>query len=92
VAIALVVLMLAGCSPAVHPRYRERYATIERCQHRARQRHDDPTQCEKHVDMGYTVTFMAATVLAGIFIAIVGPLVLIGDAMPRNADTVDQPY
>ena len=95
VAIALVVLILAGCAPAMHPRYPgERYATIEQCEHHARQQHDDPSQCEKHVDMGYSVKLMAATVLA-VYIAIVGPLLLIGGATsgdtakPSPADTVE---
>jgi len=85
VAVALVVLLLAGCAPAVHPCYpHARHATIAQCENHARQQHVDPSQCEKHVDLGYTMETMAVTVMVGIYIAIVGPLVLIGSALSKD--------
>ena len=86
VTVVLVVSLLAGCSPAVHPGYpHARYATIAQCENNARRQNQDPTLCEKHVDLGYTIENAAATAMAIIFVAIVGPLVLIGSALSRDS-------
>ena len=82
VAAVLVISLLAGCSPAVHPAYpHARYPTIEECGVRASQQNQDPTLCEKHVDLGYTVDNAEGNVLAILFIAIIGPLVYIGSGL-----------
>jgi len=49
----------------VHPSYpRASYDTIEQCERNARRQNGDPTQCEKHVDLGYTMANVAATVMS----------------------------